>query len=86
MTAALLQPTAQPISPATLEELLSSQGQCHENLGVGVREALTCYRDAMAFYALPAALEQPLERFADCLRQAIAALEEAREVLQSEAD
>jgi len=81
MTTASLPPQARPISRETLIELLSSQGQCHENLGSGVREALVCLNDARHYYDLPAVLAEPLDRFANHLREAIGALEEAREVL-----
>lgn len=74
---ALSQHTAQPITRSTLLQLLSSQGQAHENLGAGVREAAMCLHDAKAFYDLPAVLKEPLERFAWHLQQASIALEDA---------
>jgi hypothetical protein len=55
MTTAISQLTAQPINRTTLLELLSSQGQAHENLGAGLREACICLEEARAFYDLPAA-------------------------------
>ena len=81
MTTQIQPLTAQPISRTTLQELLSTQGQCHENLGAGVREAVLCLRDAKAFYDLPAAVSDPLERFADHLRLALAELERASELI-----
>jgi hypothetical protein len=75
---ALLQLTAQPITRSTLLQLLSSQGQAHENLGAGVREAAMCLQEAKAFYDLPAVLQEPLERLAWHLQQASIALEDAR--------
>lgn len=78
---ALSQHTAQPITRSTLLQLLSSQGQAHENLGAGVREAAVCLQEAKAFYDLPAVLQEPLDRFAWHLNQAIAALDEARELV-----
>lgn len=81
MTTDICPLTAQPISSSTLQEMLSTQGQCHENLGAGVREALLCLQDARSFYDLPAVLSEPLERFTDHLREALAALEEARELI-----
>lgn len=81
MTTAFSHPTAQPISTKTLEELLSSHGQAHENLGAGLREACLCLQDAHAFYDLPAVLSEPLSRFRWHLDQAFVALEEARELI-----
>lgn len=81
MNTAFSQHTAQPISRSTLQELLSSQGQAHENLGAGLREACVCLQDAQAFYDLPAVLSEPLERFRWHIDQAFAALEEARELI-----
>ena len=81
MNTAISEPTAQPISYSTLLELLSSQGQAHENLGAGLREACMCLQDARSFYDLPAALEEPLTRFRWHLDQAFAALEDARELI-----
>ena len=78
--------TAQPITRSTLLELLSSQGQAHENLGAGVREAAVCLQHAQAFYDLPASLSETLARFRWHLDQAFAALEEAQELVASEAD
>ena len=78
--------TAQPITRSTLLSLLSSQGQAHENLGSGVREAALCLQHAQAFYDLPAVLEEPLGRFRWHLDQAFAALEAARELVADEAD
>lgn len=78
---AISQLTAQPISRSTLLELLSSQGQAHENLGSGIREAAVCLQDAKTFYDLPAVLQEPLDRFAWHLNQAFAALEDARELV-----
>lgn len=77
---ALSQLTAQPITRSTLLQLLSSEGQAHENLGAGVREAAACLQEAKVFYDLPAVLQEPLERFAWHLQQATAALADAREL------
>ena len=73
--------TAQPITRSTLQELLSSSGQAHENLGAGIREACVCLQDARSFYDLPAVLQEPLDRFRWHLDQAFAALEEARDLI-----
>lgn len=81
MNTAISETTAQPISRSTLQQLLSSEGQVHENLGAGVREALLCLRDARTYYDLPAVLSEPLERFAGHLREAFVALEDARELI-----
>lgn len=81
MNTANSQFTAQPISRSTLLDLLSSQGQAHENLGAGLREACLCLQDAQAFYDLPAVLSDPLSRFRWHLDQAFAALEDARELI-----
>lgn len=78
---ATLQLTAQPITRSTLLQLLSSQGQAHENLGAGIREAAVCLQDAKAFYDLPAVLQEPLDRFTWHLNQAFVALEDARELV-----
>lgn len=78
--------TAQPITRSTLLNLLGSQGQAHENLGSGVREAAMCLQEAQAFYDLPAVLEEPLRRFRWHLDQAFVALEDARELVADEAD
>jgi len=78
--------TAQPITRSTLLQLLSSQGQAHENLGAGVREAACCLADAQAFYDLPAVLTEPLGQFRWHLDQAFTALEEARRLVADEAD
>lgn len=78
--------TAQPITRSTLLELLSSQGQVHENLGAGVREAAMCLQEAQAFYDLPAVVSEPLARFRWHLDQAFAALEDARELVGDAAD
>lgn len=78
--------TAQPITRSTLLDLLSSQGQAHENLGAGVREAALCLQEAQAFYDLPAVLEEPLQRFRWHLDQAFVALEDSRELVGAEAD
>lgn len=75
---ALLHQTQQPISSSTLLQLLSSQGQVSENLGAGVREAATCLQEALAYYAIPEALEEPLGRFRWHLGQALKALEDAK--------
>jgi hypothetical protein len=83
---AITELTAQPITRSTLLQLLSSQGQAHENLGAGMREAACCLADAQAFYDLPAVLSEPLGRFRWHLDQAFVALEEARELVASEAD
>lgn len=77
---------AQPITRSTLLELLSSEGQAHENLGAGVREAALCLQHAQAFYDLPAVLEEPLARFRWHLDQAFVALEDARALVADEAD
>jgi hypothetical protein len=81
MNTANSQFTAQPISRSTLLDLLSSQGQAHENLGAGLRESCLCLQDAQAFYDLPAVLSDPLARFRWHLDQAFAALEDARELI-----
>lgn len=81
MTTAISDLTAQPITRSTLLELLSSEGQAHENLGAGVREACVCLQDARSYYDLPAALVEPLQRFEHHLRFALAELEEARELI-----
>ncbi len=81
MTTAISDLTAQPITRSTLLELLSSDGQAHENLGAGVREACVCLHDARSYYDLPAVLEEPLSRFRWHLDQAFAALEDARELI-----
>ena len=81
MTTAITALTAQPISRSTLLELLSSDGQAHENLGAGIRDALLCLEEAQAFYDLPAVLSEPLDRFAKHLRDALQTLEEARGLL-----
>lgn len=73
--------TVQPISRATLQDLLSCNGQVHENLGAGVNEATICLQDAMAFYDLPAVLSEPLSRFRLHLDQALVALADARQLL-----
>lgn len=78
---ATLQLTAQPITRSTLLQLLSSQGQAHENLGAGIREAAVCLQDAKAFYDLPVVLQEPLDRFTWHLNQAFVALEDARELV-----
>lgn len=83
---AILELIAQPISRSTLLDLLSSQGQAHENLGAGVREAAVCLQEAQAFYDLPAVLEEPLTRFRWHLDQAFVALEDARKLVRDEAD
>ena len=81
MTTAFSDLTAQPITRSTLQELLSSHGQAHENLGAGLRESCVCLQDARSFYDLPAVLQEPLDRFRLHLDQAFAALEEARELI-----
>ena len=81
MTTDICPLTAQPISSSTLQEMLSTQGQCHENLGAGVREACVCLHDARSYYDLPAVLDEPLSRFHWHLDQAFAALEDARELI-----
>ena len=78
--------TAQPITRSTLLELLSSQGQVHENLGAGVRQATMCLQEAQVFYDLPAVVSEPLARFRWHLDQAFAALEDARELVGDAAD
>lgn len=83
---AISAPTAQPITRSTLLQLLSSQGQVHENLGSGVREAAMCLQEAQAFYDLPAVVSEPLARFRWHLDQAFAALEDARELVDDAAD
>ena len=83
---ALSELTAQPITRSTLLELLSSQGQAHENLGAGIREAALCLGEAQAFYDLPAVLSEPLTRFRWHLDQAFVALEDASELVGSAAD
>lgn len=83
---AFLQPTAQPITRSTLLQLLSSQGQTHENLGAGVRAAALCLEDAQTFYDLPAVISEPLGLFRWHLDQAFEALEAARDLVGDEAD
>jgi hypothetical protein len=80
MTTAISDLTAQPITRSTLLQLLSSQGVPYENLGAGVREAAMCLHEAQAFYDLPAALSEPLARFRWHLDQALAVLEDAKEL------
>jgi hypothetical protein len=81
MNTAISDLTAQPISRSTLLELLSSKGLAYENLGAGVLSALACLEQAQAFYDLPAALVEPLQRFEHHLRFALAELEQATKLI-----
>jgi hypothetical protein len=81
MNTAISDLTAQPITRSTLLELLSSDGQAHENLGAGIKESCMCLQDAKSFYDLPAVLDGPLSRFRWHLDQAFAALEDAQDLV-----
>jgi hypothetical protein len=81
MNTAISELTAQPISRSTLLELLSGEGLTYENIGAGVLSSLACLEQARAFYDLPEALAEPLQRFEHHLRFALVELEEATKLI-----
>lgn len=78
MTTAVLDLKAQSISPSALRELLGVEAPDYA-LGAYVREALIQLSHVRSFYALPAWLEPDLEGFDYHLREALKALQHARD-------
>ena len=78
MNTALSPQSNNPISPASLADLLGADGLPYEALGAGVRDSLECLAFAREFYALPEQLGPGLDRFAGYLREALQALAETR--------
>ena len=79
MTTAVLDLKEQSISPSALRELLGVEAPDYA-LGANVREALIQLSHVRGFYALPAWVEPDLESYAYHLREALKALQHAREM------